>query len=201
MEPVTSRIKPDEQRKQQIRAAATRCFVRRGFAATRLLDIAREAGLSKGGVYFHYRAKESLFHDIIEAQFAALVARWDSQEAADLPPEEALAGLVRVHLQTYEDPDEARFCSLMLTMATQELEFREMLDHALNAMHLRYVEILHRGMAAKVFATDAAEQLASGIIALIYGLAVQSASDGQARLPVRTEEGVAMAVRLARGPV
>ena len=67
-----TRQKTDEVRKQQIRAAATRCFVRRGFAATRLLDIAREAGLSKGGVYFHYRAKEALFHDILDAQFVAL---------------------------------------------------------------------------------------------------------------------------------
>jgi len=129
---VTTRIKPDEQRKQQIRAAATRCFVRRGFAATRLLDIAREAGLSKGGVYFHYRAKEALFHDILEAQFTALQARWDTELDADQPADRALRSLVLTHLQTLEgSPDEARFCNLMIAMASQNPEFRERFEQVL----------------------------------------------------------------------
>ncbi len=44
-----SQHRDDDHRKQQIRSAALRCFIRRGFSATRLLDIARQANLSKGG--------------------------------------------------------------------------------------------------------------------------------------------------------
>ena len=80
-----TRQRSDEQRKRQIRAAATRCFVRKGYASTRLLDIAREAGLSKGGVYFHYRAKEQLFHDIIDTHLQTLHERWGFEPAADRP--------------------------------------------------------------------------------------------------------------------
>jgi AcrR family transcriptional regulator len=193
---VTTRIKPDEQRKQQIRAAATRCFVRRGFAATRLLDIAREAGLSKGGVYFHYRAKEALFHDILEAQFAALQARWDAEQDTDQPADRALHALVLTHLQTLEQsPDEARFCNLMLAMASQNPEFREKFEHSLTAMRTRYADILRRGE----FAGDPAV-VARGVIALIYGVAAQSAADGQAALPITAEQTAELAVRLARGP-
>mgnify|MGYP000635639236 CR=1 FL=1 len=193
---MTTRIKPDEQRKQQIRAAATRCFVRRGFAATRLLDIAREAGLSKGGVYFHYRAKEALFHDILEAQFVALQDRWGADQAADQPADKALHALVAAHLQTLEaSPDEARFCNLMLAMASQNPEFREKFDHSLAAMRTRYADILRRGG----FAGDPAV-LARAVIALIYGVAAQSAADGQAALPLTAEQTAELAVRLARGP-
>jgi AcrR family transcriptional regulator len=193
---VTTRIKPDEQRKQQIRTAATRCFVRRGFAATRLLDIAREAGLSKGGVYFHYRAKEALFHDILEAQFAALQARWDTQTASDQPADTALRGLVLTHLQSLEQsPDEARFCNLMISMASQNPEFREKFELSLSGMRSRYAEIIRRGE----FGGDAT-QLASGVIALIYGVAAQSAADPQASLPLTSEQVADLAVRLVRGP-
>ena len=161
---MTTRIKPDEQRKQQIRAAATRCFVRRGFAATRLLDIAREAGLSKGGVYFHYRAKEALFHDILEAQFTALQSRWDTELDADQPADRALRGLVLTHLQTLEhSADEARFCNLMIAMASQNPEFRERLEQVLSGMRVRYVELLRRGAAAGVFPGGDAEVLREAV--------------------------------------
>jgi AcrR family transcriptional regulator len=194
---VTTRIKPDEQRKQQIRAAATRCFVRRGFAATRLLDIAREAGLSKGGVYFHYRAKEALFHDILEASFAALQARWDAEQEADQPADRALRGLVLTHLQTLEQsPDEARFCNLMIAMASQNPEFREKFEQSLSAMRSRYAEILRRGGFA-----GEPTQVARAVIALIYGVAAQSAAEAQATLPLTAEQTADLAVRLARGPV
>ena len=193
---MTTRIKPDEQRKQQIRTAATRCFVRRGFAATRLLDIAREAGLSKGGVYFHYRAKEALFHDILEAQFAALQARWDTQTASDQPADTALRGLVLTHLQSLEQsPDEARFCNLMISMASQNPEFREKFELSLSGMRSRYAEIIRRGE----FGGDAT-QLATGVIALIYGVAAQSAADPQAALPLTSAQVAEIAVRMARGP-
>ena len=194
---MTTRIKPDEQRKQQIRTAATRCFVRRGFAATRLLDIAREAGLSKGGVYFHYRAKEALFHDILEAQFAALQARWDTQQAPGQPADQALRGLVLTHLQSLEQsPDEARFCNLMISMASQNPEFREKFEHSLAGMRSRYAEIIRRGS----FGDADPAQLASGVIALIYGVAAQSAADPQAALPLTSDQVADLAVRLARGP-
>lgn len=192
---MTTRIKPDEQRKQQIRAAATRCFVRRGFAATRLLDIAREAGLSKGGVYFHYRAKEALFHDILEAQFAALQTRWDAEQDTDQPADRALRALVLTHLQTLESsPDEARFCNLMIAMASQNPEFREKLEHSLGVMRSRYADILRRGE----FAGDPT-LVARGIIAIVYGVAAQSAGDPQAALPMTAEQAADLAVRLARG--
>jgi len=195
-----TRQKTDEVRKQQIRAAATRCFVRRGFAATRLLDIAREAGLSKGGVYFHYRAKEALFHDILEAQFAALQDRWGTDQAADQPADKALHALVAAHLQTLEaSPDEARFCNLMLAMASQNPEFRDKLAPILATMRTRYGELVQRGVAAGVFTASDADSVAVGIIALVYGLAAQSAGDEKATLPVRAEVGADLAVRLARG--
>jgi AcrR family transcriptional regulator len=38
-----------------------------GFAATRIDDIARRAGLSKGTLYLYFDSKEALFHGLVEA--------------------------------------------------------------------------------------------------------------------------------------
>src|SRR4051812_9451280 len=53
------------ERRRQIRAAAQRCFIARGYAETRIDDVAREAGLSKGAVYWHYEDKHTLLIDLL----------------------------------------------------------------------------------------------------------------------------------------
>jgi len=61
-----------EARPEEITAAALALFVERGFAATRLDDVASRAGVSKGTVYLYFANKEELFKAVIRE---ALVAR------------------------------------------------------------------------------------------------------------------------------
>jgi AcrR family transcriptional regulator len=70
-----------EARPAEITAAALEVFAEKGFAATRLEDIAARAGLSKGTVYLYFENKETLFKAAVEAGMTPAV------EAA-----EALAG-------------------------------------------------------------------------------------------------------------
>jgi AcrR family transcriptional regulator len=46
--------------REEILAAACRVIVRRGFHATRIADIAREAGTSSGTVHYHFETKEEV---------------------------------------------------------------------------------------------------------------------------------------------
>jgi AcrR family transcriptional regulator len=192
-----TRQRSDEQRKLQIRAAATRCFVRRGFAATRLQDIAREAGLSKGGVYFHYRAKEQLFHEILDQRAEALRSRWAFEPVADQPPERTLSKLVLAQLQTMEgEPDDARLFFLLVAMASQQPLFRDKLEELLTVMRELYAAVIRRGMEVGVFAPGDAEALARTLVALVQGLGAQSVVDPQGRLPVEPRVTVEQVLRL-----
>jgi AcrR family transcriptional regulator len=47
--------------RQELLRAASRLFLRNGFVATSLSDIAEEAGLTKGAVYSNFDSKEELF--------------------------------------------------------------------------------------------------------------------------------------------
>jgi AcrR family transcriptional regulator len=55
-----------------ILAAARRLFGKRGFAATSVDDVAREAGVAKGAVYHHFPTKEAIFEAVLEAVTEAL---------------------------------------------------------------------------------------------------------------------------------
>jgi AcrR family transcriptional regulator len=54
-----------DARPQELLAAALDHFVERGFAATRLDDVARAAGVSKGTLYLYFPSKEELFKAVV----------------------------------------------------------------------------------------------------------------------------------------
>ena len=60
------RYKKSEISAAQIVAAATRVLARQGYARTSLMDIATEAGMSKGAVHYHYPTKEALMGKVLE---------------------------------------------------------------------------------------------------------------------------------------
>ncbi len=48
-------------------------FIARGFAATRLDDVAKRAGVAKGTIYLHFKDKESMFEELIRTAIVPLV--------------------------------------------------------------------------------------------------------------------------------
>lgn len=59
--------------REQILAAAAATFEEVGYAAARLDDIARDAQVTKGALYFHFRSKADLARAVLDAHHA----RWD----------------------------------------------------------------------------------------------------------------------------
>jgi AcrR family transcriptional regulator len=59
------RIRRKPERPAEILAAAFDEFVRCGYSATRLEDVAARAGVTKGTIYFHFENKEKLFVQMV----------------------------------------------------------------------------------------------------------------------------------------
>ena len=59
----------------QIVLAATRVLARQGYARTSLLDIAREAGMSKGALHYHFPSKEILISRVLERALETIALR------------------------------------------------------------------------------------------------------------------------------
>ena len=62
-----------DARPQELLAAALDLFVERGFAATRLDDVARAAGVSKGTLYLYFCSKEELFKAVVRESVLPII--------------------------------------------------------------------------------------------------------------------------------
>src|SRR3954462_1663847 len=79
--PAQSRAARAAERRAAIVDAAMEEFIARGFAATRLDDIAKRAGVAKGTIYLHFKDKESMFEELLRIVIVPVVARLNA-----LPP-------------------------------------------------------------------------------------------------------------------
>jgi AcrR family transcriptional regulator len=61
-----SRQRRKQARPAELMAAALELFVEKGFAGTRLDDVAAHAGVSKGTLYLYFDSKEALFKAVIQ---------------------------------------------------------------------------------------------------------------------------------------
>ena len=73
--PASNRATRAAERRAAIVEAAMEEFIARGFAATRLDDIARRAGVAKGTIYLHFKDKESMFEELVRVVIVPVVAR------------------------------------------------------------------------------------------------------------------------------
>jgi AcrR family transcriptional regulator len=64
-----------DARPSELTAAALDLFVEKGFAATRLEDVAARAGVSKGTLYLYFDSKEALFKAVIQSAVIPAVER------------------------------------------------------------------------------------------------------------------------------
>lgn len=87
-----------EDRPREICSAALEVFGENGFAAARLDEIARRAGISKGTLYLYFRDKEDLFRAVVRDTVAPNIdAVRATVEDVDLP----FADLVRLLLPRF----------------------------------------------------------------------------------------------------
>src|ERR1700744_4990434 len=73
--PASGRAARAAERREAIIAAGLDEFVARGFAATRLDDVAKRAGVAKGTIYLHFRDKEALFQELVRTALGPLIGR------------------------------------------------------------------------------------------------------------------------------
>jgi AcrR family transcriptional regulator len=94
-----------DRRREEIMAAAMRCFAREGFHRTTMQQIVAESGLSPGALYRYFPAKEDLIAAIAARHHSAELALLrDAAEREDV--REALGDLVRAFLSRLSDPGE-----------------------------------------------------------------------------------------------
>jgi TetR/AcrR family transcriptional repressor of mexJK operon len=113
-----------DRKRVAIVEAATRRFLRQGYEATRIDQIAADASASKQTVYNQFGDKETLFRQVApsttataETMAAALPASFDTVPDAEFPA--ALRALARRHLATTAAPPLLALRRLVIGEATR----------------------------------------------------------------------------------
>ena len=68
-----------DARPGELLAAALDLFVEKGFAATRVEEVARRAGVSKGTLFLYFSSKEELFKAVVRENISGRFAQWNEE--------------------------------------------------------------------------------------------------------------------------
>ena len=90
-------------REKVIIDAALKVFSTKGYASTRMADIAREADMSYGLVYHYFENKEKLFDAIVEDWWTGFYDELEMLKESDISTEEKLVEIIRYILKVYEN--------------------------------------------------------------------------------------------------
>lgn len=128
-----------QQRPAEIIEAAVEEFARRGFAATRLEDVAERAGVTKGTVYFYFKDKEELFKAAARSSLIPVVGEI---EALDASFEGSAEELLRAHYRVVYAKlvKSLRARQILRLLIAEGPQFPELVE-------FYYSEIISRGFA------------------------------------------------------
>ena len=74
--PGTKRERRKEARPGELLEAALDLFIEKGFAATRVDEVAARAGVSKGTLFLYFPSKEELFKAVVRQNIAGRFDEW-----------------------------------------------------------------------------------------------------------------------------
>ena len=146
-------------KRRQILDAAVRVFARQGFHATRVSDIADEAGVAYGLVYHYFRSKEQVLNELFSERWSLLLTTIE-QTNGDTPARERLAAVARFIVDSYRhDPELMKVIIVEVTRAANSFG-RTHLPEIRKAYEL-IAEIVAQGQAQGAFRSDIDPSFAS----------------------------------------
>lgn len=177
-----------DERRQAFLAAALDEFFERGFAAARMDDIAKRAGLSKGAIYLYFDSKEALFTELIESIAVPNIERVITVVDTVPSATEALQGAMAIAPQIVRQTPLPRIAKILIADAGAFPDVvrgyrRNIVDRGLAAI----AALLERGAAAGEFEVEDPQLTARLVVAPMIFSAIWTVVfeiDPEARLDV-----------------
>ena len=163
------------ERRDAILAAALEEFASSGFAATRLDDVARRAGVAKGTIYLYFADKETLFQELIRAHLSPVVGGVIHASHADIPLRVFTKQLTEVFVREVLGTRRKDVIRLVITEGQRfpklaEFYYREVIARVLEAVRTLLRRAVERGELKDDALVRYPQLLAApGIMAIVWG--------------------------------
>jgi len=157
---LTDRSIASEEKRRLILDAAVRVFARKGYHASRVGDIAEEAGVAHGLLYHYFTSKEQLLETVFRDTWSELLEAIARVAESAEPAREQLRQVAAILLRSWRrDPD-------LVRVLVREVGRSQTLPARVNEIGavFRAIEgIVVRGQADGEFRADVTPELASWI--------------------------------------
>src|SRR6185369_9974206 len=146
----SARLARTAARREAILEAALDEFSARGFAAARLEDVAKRAGVAKGTIYLYFKDKEALFQELVRFQIGPVVGGLETVLASDLPLKVIVDNALDIFVREIYGTHRKQVLRLIISEgprfpALAEFYYREVLAHILKAVRERLARAVERG--------------------------------------------------------
>jgi len=147
--PTTNRAAKSEARRAAIVQAALDEFCARGFAATRIDDVAARAGVAKGTIYLYFDDKEALFREIVTTMLVPLIATLEAPPP-DVPVRAAITRFMELFVREIYSTPRRNVLRLVMTEGPRfrelaEFHYRNVVERAIAAMRVLLARARERG--------------------------------------------------------
>ena len=151
---------PPVDKRRQILDAAIRVFARQGFHATRVSDIADEAGVAYGLVYHYFRSKDEVLGELFVERWSLLLAAIEEADRTGETPRAKLAAVAAFIVDSYRhDPELMKVIIVEVTRAANSFGRTHLAE--IRRAYQSIAKIVEDGQKAGAFRDDVAPRFAS----------------------------------------
>jgi AcrR family transcriptional regulator len=163
-----------EKTRKAILEASLKVFSTKGFARTRLEDVAREAGVTRGAIYWHFDNKAALYGSAVSESVSGYEERLTGILLSDLPPMTKIRTLMKEWLVTLEE-DEAYRTSVEMALTKTEFD-----DQTMDAVRnwFDFIDNLQQAMVDLIREGTAIGEVHPNVSPEVAGLALISYLNG-----------------------
>ena len=160
-------------RREAILAAALDEFSQQGFAAARLEDVAKRAGVAKGTIYLYFRDKETLFQELIRTMLTPVVGSIEAMGKVDVPIGALAERIADIFVREIYETRRKDVIRLMIAEGRRfphiaEFYYREVISRVIAAVRGLLSRAAERGEVPSALVDFPQLIAAPGLIAIIW---------------------------------
>jgi TetR/AcrR family transcriptional regulator, fatty acid metabolism regulator protein len=158
---LTERSTAVEDKRRQLLDAAVRVFARKGYHASRVGDIAEEAGVAHGLLYHYFKSKDDVLEAVFHENWSVLLARIASVEETEEPAADQLRHVAAILLRTWLHlPDVVRVVVREFGRSPELAERIGDLAQPIDVIQ----RVIARGVASGEFRSDIDPRIAATVV-------------------------------------
>jgi AcrR family transcriptional regulator len=171
---------PRDYRREQVLDAALKLFVKHGYEDSTVDEISRDAGLSKGSIYWYFDSKLDILFALTDRYTAQSQAEVVRMAGADKYGTEALYKSHRdLRRADEKDPNREKLLSQLMGLAARYPEIRTKMREYYRQWDDVVTELIERAVKEGKFSPVDARSISQAITALYDGLCMRQQIDSE----------------------